>query len=151
MLFNSDAAIFEAFNCKGVGVIMYDHSGNCLASCRQHIQGLLAPEYAEAMAIQIAVQFAIDQGKNDVIFASDCLPLVQRLNSLCMDRSSVGLAVSNIKHLVRDFTSVSFRHVKRVLNEAAHLLAKSCENVNYICVFDSIPEFIRKTFCIDVV
>jgi hypothetical protein len=38
----SDAAIFEASNCMGFGVIMRDHSGKCLAACCQHIEGLKA-------------------------------------------------------------------------------------------------------------
>jgi hypothetical protein len=75
---------------------------------------------------------------------------VQRFNSSCMDWSSVGLVVSGIKNLVRGFTSVSFCHVKRVLNAVAHLLAKSCD-LNSSCVFYYVPEFIWGTLCIDVV
>jgi hypothetical protein len=41
--------------------------------------------------------------------------------------------------------------VKRVLNEAAHLLARSCENVNSSCVFNSAPNLICGTLCIDVI
>jgi hypothetical protein len=93
---------------------------------------------------------ARDEGRDKVIFASDCLSLVQRLNSSGIDRSSVGLVVSDIKQMATDFSEVSFRHVKRVLNEAAHLLAKSCNNINSSCVFYSVPELIRGTLCIDV-
>jgi hypothetical protein len=66
------------------------------------------------------------------------------------DRSSVGITAAGIKHLVKDFTSVSFRHVMRVLNEVAHLLAKSCVNVNSSFIFHSVSEFLWGTFCIDV-
>jgi hypothetical protein len=41
-----------------------------------------------------------------------------------MDRSSVGLLVDGIKSMINFFTSVSFIHMKRNLNEAAHILAK---------------------------
>ena len=49
------------------------------------------------------------------------------------------------------FSSVSFCHVKRSLNEAAHLLARSCDvsGVGFISV--SAPDFIRKTLCNDVI
>jgi hypothetical protein len=87
---------------------------------------------------------------NKVIFETDCLSLVQRLNSSTMDRSSVGMLVAKIKASGRGFTLISFRHVKRVFNQAAHLLAKSSLDVNSSCVFYSVPEFIRGTFCIDV-
>jgi hypothetical protein len=146
---NSDAALFEASNCMGAGVVMHDHT--CLAACWQHIDGLQTPEYAGALALCRAVQLALDHGRTRAIFASDCLPLVQRLDSGSLDRSSIGLVVSSIKHMVKDFASVSFCHVKRVLNEAAHLLARSCENVNSSCVFISALDLIRGILCFDVI
>jgi ribonuclease HI len=150
VLVNSDAAIFEAAGGMSAGVIMRDHQGTCLLACRQYFEGLLSPEHAEALALRHAVQLARDEGRDKVIFASDCLSLVQRLNSSGIDRSSVGLVVSDIKQMATDFYEVSFRHVKRVLNEAAHLLAKSCNNVNSSCVFYSVPKLIWGTLCIDV-
>jgi hypothetical protein len=86
----------------------------------------------------------------NVVFESDCLSLISRINSEMEDRSSVGIIAAGIKHLVKDFTSVSFRHVRRVLNEVAHLLAKSCVNVNSSFIFHSVSKFLRGTFCIDV-
>jgi prephenate dehydrogenase len=68
-----------------------------------------------------------------------------------MDRSAVGIVIAGIKHLVKDFASVSFRHVKRVFNEAAHLLAKFCSDANSSFIFYSFPDFIRGSLCIDVV
>jgi hypothetical protein len=40
-----------------------------------------------------------------------------------MDRSSVDLLVDGIKSMTNFFTSVSFIHMKRNLNEAAHILS----------------------------
>jgi hypothetical protein len=87
------------------------------------------------------------KGLTKAIFESDCLSLVQQMNSQLMDWSSVGIIAAGIKHLVKDFSSVSFRHVKRVLNAAAHRLAKSFENVNSSVTFYSVPDFIRETLC----
>jgi hypothetical protein len=86
-----------------------------------------------------------------VIFASDCLSLVQRIISSRMDRSSVGILVSGIKEVSKSFTSVSFTHVKRHFNEAAHILSKSCFSVSFSEVFYSVPDCIRGTLCIDVI
>ena len=55
-----------------------------------------------------------------VIFASDCLSLIQRLQSSSLDRSVVGILVGEIKSLVDVFREVSFTQVKRNLNVAAH-------------------------------
>jgi hypothetical protein len=51
---------------------------------------------------------------------------------------------------MKDFTSVSFQHVRRVLSEVAYLLAKSCVNVNSSSIFHSVPEFLWGAIYIDV-
>jgi hypothetical protein len=59
--------------------------------------------------------------------------------------------VSGIKEVSKSFTSVSFTHVKRHLNEAAYMLAKSCFSVSSSEVFYSVLDCIRGTMCIDVI
>jgi hypothetical protein len=124
--------------------------GAFLAACRRHIEGLSSPELAEAVALWRAVQLARAERVDNVICETGCLSLVQRLKSSTMDRSIVGMVVAEIKGFGRDFSSISFRDVKRVFNPAAHLLAKSSLDVNSSCVFHSVSEFIQETFYIDV-
>jgi hypothetical protein len=102
---------------------------------------VVEPEQAEALALLRAVQLAQEEGLSKVIFTLDCLPLVQRVRSSSVDRSPVGVLVS----LAKSFTSVTFIHVKRCLNEAAHVLAKSCINFTSSEVFRTVPECIRGT------
>jgi hypothetical protein len=135
VLVNCDAAVFYGPQALGVGVIIQDHRGVFISAKRHRMEGLTSPEHAEALALKIAVQFARDEGLDKVIFQSDCLSLVQRMNSASVDRSTVG------------FTSVSFRHVKRSSNEAAHFLAQSCVTANSSFVFCSVPDGIRETLC----
>jgi hypothetical protein len=108
VLVSSVAAIFQEAGCRGVGAIMRDHQGAFLAACRQHIEGLSSPELAEAVALRRAVQLARAERVDNVIFETDCLSLVQRLNSSTMDRSIVGMVVAEIKGVGRGFTSISF-------------------------------------------
>jgi hypothetical protein len=79
-----------------------------------------------------AIELSHDKGC--VVFALDYLFLVQRLNASV---SLVSLVVSDIKHLVSGFTLVPFCHLKRVLNEAVHFLAKSYNDVNFTFIFHS--------------
>jgi ribonuclease HI len=151
VLLNSDAAIFDNPGAVGVGVVARNHLGTCLVSCRHFLNRTLVPELAEAYALRRAVELARDEQMDKVIFATDCLSLIHRLNSSSVDRSMVGILVSDIKHLATVFSSVSFVHVRRRLNEAAHLLAKSCVNALSSQVFYSVPDCIRRTLCIDVV
>jgi hypothetical protein len=92
-----------------------------------------------------------DKGFDKVIFASDCLSLIQRLNSPTQDRSQVGSLIKDMKAMVTCFSSVTFRHVHRSLNEAAHILARSCTLVSLGFISDFAPECIRKTLCIDMI
>jgi predicted component of type VI protein secretion system len=47
---------------------------------------------------------------------------------------------------VKGFVLVFFRHVKRVLNDAAHLLAKSYTHVNSSFVSYSVPDLSGELF-----
>jgi hypothetical protein len=105
---------------------------------------------AKALALQRAVTVAVDYGFDKVIFVSDRLPLIQRMLSSNPDRSSVGTVVSEIKKKVTSFVSVTFRHTKRSLNEATHILARSCDVTSLGFISFSAPDYIRKTLCIDV-
>jgi hypothetical protein len=151
VLIQSDAAIFKDSGGMGAGVVARDHLGACIVACRQYMAMLPEPELAEAYAHRRAVSLARDEVLNQVIFASDCLSLIQRLHSTTTDRSQVGVLVDDIRLLVKDLNSASFIHVKRALNEAVHLLAKSCISLNSSEVFYSAPDCIRRTLCIDVI
>jgi hypothetical protein len=51
----------------GAGMVMRDHHGTCLAACRQHIDGLQTPEYAEALALRRAVQLALEEQEQSLL------------------------------------------------------------------------------------
>jgi hypothetical protein len=61
------------------------------------------PEFAEAGALGRVVSIAQGEGLDKAIFATDCLSLMQRLNSPTMDRSPVGVGAEEIKTLVMFF------------------------------------------------
>jgi hypothetical protein len=134
-----------------MGAVIRDHDGRCLAAANAPLHGFSAPEMAEALALHHAVMITCNKGYDKAIFASDCLSLIQRLNSLAPDRSPVGSVVQDIKVLVAGFSSVTFKHVKRSLNEAAHILARSCDLATLGFISDFAPDSIRETLCIDVI
>jgi hypothetical protein len=97
------------------------------------------------------VSFAQEKGLDKVIFASNCLSPIQRMNSALLDRSPVGILAGEIKSMSSVFTEVSFIHVKRCLNKAAHALAKSYRNFFQVKFSIFVSEIIRGTFSINVV
>ena len=82
-----------------------------------------------------------------MIFTSDCLSLVQRINSHVRDRSLVGAVVSEIKDGMSNFLFSWVKFISRQSNVLVHNLAKSCLSCNGLCVFTSTPEYIRETLC----
>lgn len=116
-------------------------------ACRVATPGTPAPELAEAMALRRSVYLAREKGYTSVIFASDCLSLVQRVNSSVRDRSLVGTVVFDIKCAASGFPSVIFKHIRRQSNVLALDLAKSCMNSSGLSVFHSTPDCIRETLC----
>jgi hypothetical protein len=126
-LINVDAVLFEDLGCMAMWMVVCDHEGNCLAAASEPLQGFSSPELAEALALRRVVEIAKAKGFVNITFASDCLSVIQRLNRPRPVRSDVGLVLKDIKVLAEGFSSVSFKHVPRSLNEAAHLLARSCD------------------------
>jgi hypothetical protein len=150
VLVNVDAALFEDRRCMAMGAVFRDHNGRCLASASLPLPGFTPPELAEALALRTAVSLSRDRRFDKVIFASDCLSLIQRLKSAGPDRSPVGSVVMDIKFLVAGFSSATFRHVRRHLNKAAHILARTFDFSSSGFFSDFAPDCIRKTLCIDV-
>jgi hypothetical protein len=130
--------------------VVQDSTGKCLAAASLPLPGFTDPELGELIALQRAVKITYDKGYGDAIFVSDCLSLIQRLNSASPDRSQVGALVKDIKTLVAGFNSATFHHVRRSLNELTHVLAKTCNLASVGFISDFAPDVIRKTLYVDV-
>jgi ribonuclease HI len=141
-----DAALFPNENRMGWGAVIRDHLGNFVLAASEGLQRCPAPE---AMAICGALRFAADEGFQNVIIASDCLSMVQRVNFSVQDRFTVGILVNDIKLMMEGFSSCSVLHYGRRMNMAAHKLARSCEHLVFN-KFSVILECIREVLCIDV-
>jgi ribonuclease HI len=147
---NVDAALFPSSGKMGVGVVIRNHLGTCLAGCSELLDGVTAPELAEALEMRHAVSLATDEGFSKIQVVSDCLSLVQRINSQVQDRSYVGVVVQDIKTIATSFHEFSVSHVRRQCNESAHILARSAELFISSVFRNFAPDCIRKTLCNDL-
>jgi ribonuclease HI len=150
VLINVDAALFTTSRRMGIGVVIRDHNGVCLAACSELRDEVTAPELAEALAIRHAVSLAGEEGFDKVMVVSDCLSLVQRLNSSELDRSIVGVVTQEINFLRSSFSSFTVNHVRRQCNESAHILARLAEQFISSVFRNCVPDCIRQTLCNDV-
>jgi ribonuclease HI len=117
----------------GLGIVIQNHIGQCVAACSELHEEVMTPEVAEALALRRALSLAGDEGFSKIMIVSDCLSLVQRVLAPSMDRSSVGVVVHDIKALAQDFEAFSLSHVYHQFNESTHILARSAER--YIFLF----------------
>jgi hypothetical protein len=102
------------------------------------------------LALRRAVSLAGCEGFGKIMVVSDCLSLIQRVNSSVLDRSNVGVVVQDIKFLARNFDEISFSHVRRHCNESAHILARSAESFSSSVFRNFTPDCIRQTLCDDL-
>jgi ribonuclease HI len=144
---NVDAALFSSSKRMGVGVVIRDHIGNCLVACNQLLDEVTTPEIAEALAVRCALTLARDEGLDKIILASDCLSVVQRVNSSTRDRSLVGVVVEDIKAMTASMSSVTVRHISRLLNNSAHDLARRVQHFGSPFFRNSVPDCIRFELC----
>lgn len=74
---NFDGAIFHEEGESGLGVIVRDWQGQCLAwSQRLRISGVLEPKVMEALVAQLAVQVGMLSGCPRIIIEGDCLEFI---------------------------------------------------------------------------
>ena len=142
-----DAAGFAPSRRMGVGVVIRDYTGSFLAACRETFVEVIIPELAEARAVFHGISFAEEEGFSNIVIGSDCLSVVQRLNSPTTDRSTLGSVLDDIKRLAVSFSSCEFRHVFQTSNEAAHLLARSCASFPSMVWHGVSPDLIWQTIC----
>jgi ribonuclease HI len=147
---NCDAALFSSSHRMGLGVVIRNHIGQCVAACSELHEEVTTPEIAEALALRRALSLAGDEGFSKIMVVSDCLSLVQRVLAPSVDRSSVGVVVQDIKALAQDFEVFSLSHVYRQFNESAHILARSAERYVFSVFRNFAPDCIRETLCNDL-
>ena len=151
LMVNVDAAIFASSRQMGAGIVIRDHAGNCIASCRSLLPAITIPELAEAHAIRIDLSFAREEGLDNLVLASDCLSVVQRITGKVKDRSFCGAVIQDIRELISSFSACSLLHVRREQNVAAHFLARSSESQGCRVWRGVPPDCIRETICRDII
>jgi hypothetical protein len=108
------------------------------------------PETAEVLAVRRALSLVGDEGFRKLMVVSDCLSVIQRINSSVLDRSPVSVVIQDIKDHAKKFSDVSFSHVHHQCNESAHILACSAELFISTVFRNFVPDCIRHTLCNDL-
>lgn len=80
-------------------MVIRKHNSTCILACHEHIEEVTPPELAEALVLRLVVALTRQEVFQKAIFASDCLPIIERIHSRKADRSRIGTVVFDIKVL----------------------------------------------------
>jgi ribonuclease HI len=139
MKLNADGAVAKT-QCKGaVGVVCRDDRGAFQGASAMVFDGVTDPTTLEAYACREAMDLAEDLQVQRASFSSDCLTVVQEINS-----SSVlghhGMIIRDIVQRRSRFQQTCFGHERREANVEAHTLAKYATTLNDYFLGDSFGE-----------
>ena len=127
---NCDAALDLARCRVGCGVVIRNAEGLVMAASSQRLVASFPPHIAEASAIRVGIQLAIDTGLNPITVESDAAVVVNWINGELDLLSEVGTIITDIKYLLHQIQCVAVTFVPRLANMVAHCLAKfalSCD------------------------
>ena len=148
---NVDGAVFTKRKQVGIGVVIRDSAGEVVAALSQKLARPLGALEIEAKAMEVAVQFALDVGVRDVTFEGDSLSICNALRGRSELSSSVQNIIFGLSHLVRNFRSYGFSHIKRQGNIPAHLLAQHASGVeSYVAWIEECPSLIEHACARDI-
>ncbi|CAH9087957.1 unnamed protein product, partial [Cuscuta epithymum] len=128
---NIDATIRG--NRCGLGGLVSDDAGEFVAGFVKIWQGRLSPLEAELVGIREALSWIKEKGWDSVDVESDSLGAIKEIlhgSSV----SSLGVIAGDIREIRLLFADISFSHIRRSANMAAHELAQaSCSMSD--CIF----------------
>ncbi|CAH9054798.1 unnamed protein product [Cuscuta epithymum] len=137
---NVDASVKD--NGVGLGWLLRNEDGVFMAGVAKPWQGVLPPWEAELIGIREALSWTKEYGCERIEVESDAAKAISEIR----DGSSVsiaGILADDIRELRSYFTEISFSHVRRSANRAAHVLAQAaCSMSDSICWLDLPPSFI---------
>ncbi|KAL4281751.1 hypothetical protein GQ457_03G032150 [Hibiscus cannabinus] len=121
---NFDAS-FDIGSLSSVsGIIVRNEEGLIMAAGIYPNRFVANPELAEAVACEQTLIFLKDLGFRRAVVEGDSLSVIFKLCHPLVSRSILSVHLNNILRRQRDFDHISFSHVSRESNKAAHLLAR---------------------------
>ncbi|KAL4312649.1 hypothetical protein GQ457_01G024910 [Hibiscus cannabinus] len=121
---NFDAAFNYSNNTSVSGIVARNSQGLVMAACTFPHSAVADAFSAEAIACELAVNFASDLGFRSVQVEGDSLSIIKKLNATTMDRSLISPIISDIQSLRGSFDNITFSFVGRQGNMVAHELVK---------------------------
>lgn len=103
---NVDGAIFPDQHRAGIGIILRDEKGCVVATYSKSESDVASPEFIEASALLRGLQFCAQWGVPKLVLETDCLLLVNALQSQTEFFTDFAFLIHDIRRMLRDFQEV---------------------------------------------
>ncbi|XP_062021093.1 uncharacterized protein LOC133737577 [Rosa rugosa] len=120
---NTDGAYHGSTGQGGIGAVLRDEFGVCLAAIARPFSHVSSAFQMELEAMRAGLLLIIHQGMDGVDIETDCAAVVTALQGNMEDLSEVGCIVEDCKDYMRAIPSCNLRSIYREANGVAHRLA----------------------------
>ncbi|XP_062024673.1 putative ribonuclease H protein At1g65750 isoform X2 [Rosa rugosa] len=120
---NIDGAFQVDRGKGGIGVVVRDEMGTCMAALARPFSHVSSALQMEAEALRAGLLIAIHQGWTDVVVECDCSVLAAAIARTNDDFSEIGRIVDDCKDYIQTFNSFQLLHIFREANSVANRLA----------------------------
>ncbi|XP_074315162.1 uncharacterized protein LOC141651343 [Silene latifolia] len=120
-----DAGVKEGMG-MGIGVICRDDTGGVLWGWEERRRQEFEVRVAEVEAVLVGLRWAMKMKHRRVRVETDCKDVIEALQGNTCGRSDFHIVIKEVLDLRSCFDFVTWSHVSRNYNRAAHCLAHSC-------------------------
>ena len=121
---NYDRAVFSEQGRAGIGVVIQNSVGVFMAPLSQQVHLPTTIAQKKALATRKAVEFALEIGLTKVIIEGNSDIVHKDLSNVNFSLALHGHLIQDVKTLIPYFFNISFNHVCRHGNNAAHELTR---------------------------
>lgn len=139
------------FDGASISVVIRDSTGNILGALLERITLPLTVYHIEALACKRAIEFAIENGLQQVVFKGDFATVLNYINVGAPCLAPFGHIIEDSINLTSLLSQCSFSHVRRKGNAIADKLAKLAK----FCIvpkvwLEDIPNDVNSLLLVDI-
>ncbi|KAL9457035.1 hypothetical protein AB3S75_006131 [Citrus x aurantiifolia] len=116
MKINVDAATDKESQCSGLGVVIRDNQGKCMAAAIKKSKFTGDVSYVEAEAAEWGLYIAKEAGLKAVILETDSLEVANLINKRKASSTEIFWRVKEIQAMKQEFSLFEAKHVSRSCN-----------------------------------
>jgi ribonuclease HI len=143
---NVDTTCYIEDNSFCIGACVRDEHGKFLQAYTRRFQGIPTIAKAEATGMREALQWLLNnyRGAADIEVESDCLQVVQAINSMHINATEFGSLIDICRKLLCLGKNCRVSYVRRQANRVAHELAQAtCFIANTLQFYNYCPPCIE--------